>query len=622
MNAPTFEPNGFARERVKSRMLRRAAELWGYVATDMDSFDPLVLLLLEACAVEFEKIEAEISTSRTRLLDRLAQVMHPGLDGAKPAFGIAQVRPAEAYSQVYPTTQLSSKRAVGGRYDGSNAITDPPYFFSPVGSYPIVDGAVRYLATSQVLFRIEEGYQKVPVAQSSLPQPALPYQSLWLGLELADAISSPEGLVFFFGSVMEADQTTWQQALPLSRWRLGDQGLTVKPGRPEDESATISPLEAEFNPVHRLEKQILALYTHQFMTVEAAPSFQSASVQRQAYPLDFTQRFAERDLRGMRDALWWIEVQLPHLTSPDELADLICGINCFPVLNRRLHRLTYRLQPNLNIIPLESDAPFLMVREVRTSEGQRLAPVALDNQSEVNGGTYSIQTAVSRFDNRNARQFLTSLQELVRDESASFAALGEDFLSSIIRELNQTLARLEAKVEQKTVRQDPIPYLVIKPQQPGETVFIEYWTSGGEAANRLPAGSRLSPHTDPSLRKDGACLMTRTGGGRARPNEAQKINQYKRTLLSRTRIVTLEDVRIACLAELGNEVWAVQIERAFRVGSGPFNGFQRCIRVTLTPNPESDLTAQEWTQRTDQLRVNLESQSVGSIPYEIVVTHL
>ena len=46
----------FSRDQVRNRMLRRAAEVWGYSESEIDDFDPIVALLVEACSVEFEKI--------------------------------------------------------------------------------------------------------------------------------------------------------------------------------------------------------------------------------------------------------------------------------------------------------------------------------------------------------------------------------------------------------------------------------------------------------------------------------------------------------------------------------------------------------------------------------------
>ncbi|QDK80695.1 hypothetical protein EXU85_19615 [Spirosoma sp. KCTC 42546] len=609
---------GFARERVKARMLRRAAELWGYAETDLDSFDPLVALLIEACSVEFERVSVAIGNTQTRLLDRLAQLLHPEPDVARPAFGIAQVRSVEPRATVATTTQLCFKRAGVSRTDSTNALEA---FFSPVEAYPIVDGAIRYVATTETVYRVDEPTQKTPVAQRQGAPAILPYQSLWLGLELAEGITSLEGVSFFIDWASETDRVTYQPALRGGSWWLSGQELRVREGFPSRTVPKTSDFlfENEFNSMFKVEKQAVSTFERHFVTVETAPAFKSAGMQQQAYPTPIGQWFPERELRALREPLWWIELRLPHTVSVQALAGMIVGLNCFPVVNRRLHRITYRLQQNLNIIPLETDRCFLAMRDVRTNQNRQLTSIPLGNLSDLAADTYTVQYGVSRFDDRDARQSLTNLQDLLRDESASFAALGEDFLTSVIRELNQALARLEAKVDQKTRKRDSIPYLIIKPKQPGDTVFIEYWTCDGEAANRVPVGSRLSPYADSSVRKDSGFLMTTTIGGRERLKESEKITQYKRALLTRNRIVTLEDVRVVCQAELGHHLQSVRVERAFRIDPQPTNGFQRCIKVSLEPSARSTYSPADWEQQIKLIQNRLESQSVSALPYQVVI---
>ena len=61
-------------------------------------------------------------------------------------------------------------------------------------------------------------------------------------------------------------------------------------------------------------------------------------------------------------------------------------------------------------------------------------------------GTYTLRTGdVERFDSRNAMEYMNYLLELLRDESSAFAALGQDFVASQIKELNQNIAQLEQK---------------------------------------------------------------------------------------------------------------------------------------------------------------------------------
>ncbi|AUD07153.1 type VI secretion system baseplate subunit TssF [Spirosoma pollinicola] len=612
---------GFTRERVKTRMLRRAADLWGYAETDLDSFDPLVALLIEACSVEFERVSVEIGNTQARLLDRLAQVLHPEPDVARPAFGIAQVRPVEPRISLSTTTQLCYKRAATNRADQANATET---YFSPVGTYSVIDGAVRYMATTDTLYRIDEATQKIPIAQRQGTPAVLPYQSIWLGLDLNESLTSLEGVSFFFDWPTEATQVDSHSLLAQSRWFLAGQELQIRAGLPvmTAPQPARSPLESAFDSLNKVEQQAILTYESHFITIETAPTFKSSGLQRQAYPEPVGQWFAERDLRAIRESLWWIELRFPHTVSSQVLAGISVGMNCFPVVNRRLHRITYRLQQNLNIIPLETERCFLAMRDVRTSQNRQLTSIPLGNVSDMTTDTYTVQYGVSRFDDRDARQTLINLQDLLHDESASFAALGEDFLTSVIRELNQALARLEAKVDQKTRNRDTIPYLIIKPKQAGDTVFIEYWTCDGEAANRLPTGSRLTPYSDNSLRKDAGFLMTTTNGGRERLKESEKITQYKRALLTRNRIVTLEDVRAVCLAELGSHLRSVQVERTFRVDPQPQNGFQRCIRVSLEPSATSPYAAADWQQQVRLLQVTLDAQSVAALPYQIVVNSI
>ncbi|MGA0560250.1 type VI secretion system baseplate subunit TssF [Larkinella sp. VNQ87] len=608
----------FARERVKNRMLRRAAELWGYTETDLDSFDPLVALLIEACAVEFERIGVEIGNTQTRLLDRLAQVLHPEPAVARPAFGIAQVRPVEPRASVSPTTQLAYKRTARAETGGST--TNQEIYFSPVGTYPVLDGAVRYIATSETLFGVDENNQKIPLAQRQHAPAIRAHQSLWLGLELDENVPSLTGISFFFDWPTEADRLTCQPLLALSPWQLGSHTLSVQTGLATNDGSSVPLPEQAFNPMHKLEKLAERACDRHFVTIQSAPDFQSVGVQRQPYPTVFGQLFAERDLRTLREPLWWIELQLPHTIGSSALAGVFCGLNGFPVINRRLNRLTYRLQPNLNIIPLETDRCFLAVREVRNSQNRPLTAIPFSNPSELETDTYTVQYGLGRFDDRDARQVLVNLMELLRDESAAFSALGEDFLASAIRELNQALARLEAKVDQKMPKRDAVPYLVIKPKRPGETVFIEYWTCDGETVNRLPVGSRLNPYNDTTLRRDAGFLVSSTLGGRERPGESEKIMHYKQALLTRNRVVTPEDVRTVCRTELGTHLQQVTVERTFRVSTDSTSGFERCLRVRLVPSATSSYTPADWEQQTRLLQLRLEDQSVASLPYQLVVS--
>ena len=65
-------------EVIKNRMIKRAAALWGVPANEIEiSFDPVVTLLLGACASEIEKIHEKINESQARVTEKIIQLMTP-----------------------------------------------------------------------------------------------------------------------------------------------------------------------------------------------------------------------------------------------------------------------------------------------------------------------------------------------------------------------------------------------------------------------------------------------------------------------------------------------------------------------------------------------------------------
>jgi hypothetical protein len=56
------------KERIKDQMVNTAARIWGIEESEIEhNFDPLALLLIEACAAELEKIGHNITESHKSL---------------------------------------------------------------------------------------------------------------------------------------------------------------------------------------------------------------------------------------------------------------------------------------------------------------------------------------------------------------------------------------------------------------------------------------------------------------------------------------------------------------------------------------------------------------------------
>src|SRR5688572_20213062 len=100
-----------SREKIKSRMLKNAVQLWGHQPSDVDSYDPLVGMLMGACATEFEKIYHEIYSSQARLIERLAQLLTPEINkGPEPAHAIMHLKSVEASTVINKESQFYTKK--------------------------------------------------------------------------------------------------------------------------------------------------------------------------------------------------------------------------------------------------------------------------------------------------------------------------------------------------------------------------------------------------------------------------------------------------------------------------------------------------------------------------------
>ena len=609
-------PADFSKASIKSRLTRQAAELWGYHEADLDGFDPLVQLLLEACAVEFEKVGSELRHTQHLLLERLATILNPDVVAApSPAHAVAQATPptrGEDVTELPSDAQFAFTLAAAGR-----PTVGQPIFFSPLQTTRLVNGGVRCLATEANVWQILPTGQKRLLADTATPLPPT-HRRLWIGVELSAQSAALDDLVFYFDWLNEPRRMAYAAFLPGEQWLLGEQQLTASLTQIGAESGVNSrPLHEEYNFLRRLEGNVHALYAPNFVHL-TGPAGALAAYPRCPYPSEIAASFDPAVLRSLVQPLVWLEVRFADALPPEAFDQIVCALNCFPVINRRLHKSLFRLRPALNLFPLTSEEPFLAMRDVYSLSNVVYRSTTLSDLIDSATDTYTLRThGVGRFDSRTGREALRELLDLLRDESRAFAAAGTDFIGSILREIDQNLARLEERLDRNTEVEQPVPYLLLRPQDVNDSVYVEYWSSNGEAGNRLPAGSRLQLQDGPPL--DEVRLLTTTSGGRERPSAEERTHALRRNLLTRNRLVTQADITAACWAELGAHLAAVYVEKGFQNGATPTAGFVRCIRVSLTPKDPSHLTAPEWERAAQTLRVTLAGQSAMNLPYEVVV---
>jgi hypothetical protein len=592
-----FHPDSFQKDQIMRRLRSKAIELWGLQEADIDNLDPVVDLLLGACAVEFERTAHEINTSQARVLERLAQLMVPEVfTNARPAHAVMHAKAETPVTVLKVEDQFSVEKEILQ----NNKNTKVSIVFSPATDCKVFDASVACQADGSKIVFYENPGGKAESIHAAGKQ-TLPPNQMWVGIRLNKRINNLKGMSFFFDWKNEPQKVKYLSLLSLSQWSAGEEAWKMVAGLETKNKAGFT----EFDAITELENHVLQVYQHHFLTIAGDTSSPKCSM----YPPEFEKVFSGDGLKKLKEELLWVRVRLPEGISLQAVTEMYCMNNCLPVLNRQMHlnNRPYALSAKLNIIPLQTEDHFLSIRRVH-SDMREYRSVSLQKVREVEDGSYSVrQGGVARFDQRNAVTMLNYLYEMMRDESAAFSAFGNYALNAEIKNLDQNLTRLQMHFLQKVSEQSLRTHLLLHTKAP-EDVWIEFWSTQGKLANHIPSGKRLTLISQANVKRESLMLMNASSGGREPMNESEKLHAYKYSLLTRSRIVTEEDIKAACFAELGDKIEGVEIRKGCKKDLTSLKGFVRTLDVVLTPARDFDEI--DWHAACNELQAFLERKKM------------
>ncbi len=370
------------------------------------------------------------------------------------------------------------------------------------------------------------------------------------------------------------------------------------------------------------KKNILAYYNKKFITI-TDPGFSVNPKSLCTYPGFFTQVFADSVLQKLTRKLLWLKIVFPTNIQQELLNEITIKPNAFPVMNVRKNELRYRLRSGRNIIPLPGTANESFLSLHSLSDGTmayRATPFRKSSDEEV--GTYTVRTGgIERFDSRNGKEMINYLLELLRSESAAFSAFGHDFIASTLKEMNQFIALMEQKTNTTLTTANEIPsYVIVKPAENRDLMYLEYWTTNMEMANNIRSGTRLQQANGIAVKQDSLILLSASLGGKDKLKAEEKLYAFKYGLMTRDRIVTVEDIKSFCFYELGTKLNNVSVKKGFQISDNPQEGIKKTIDVVLTPSPSKITDAQEWELSCDLLKSKLQIRSGMSNNYRIIST--
>ncbi len=612
-----------SREEIKSRMLKSAAKLWGFQDSEMDAFDPLVSLLIGSCATEFEKIDHEIHASHARVLGRLAQLMTPDVStGPQPSYSISQMRSVEPSSIIGRNISLNFKKQLPKRSQEDRKKFKEVHF-TPTSNFQIYDGAITAIAANHRIYLAENALHREAIAETIMGE-QIGALNLWIGLDLNKEIESLENLSLYFDWPNDPNRSLYYQLLPYVKAFIGTHEISMQSGFPKiklnEKEVEIEKLYKAYDIAKKTEDQVDSLFQHHYIHFDGSEEKFVWQNHLKSYPEEFQKSFDEGDLGDLKDPVLWIKLVFPQSFPVEALDNVYCGINCVPIINRRLNKLIHSLKQDINIVPLDSESLFFNVSLVQDSNGNTYREASpLTRLVHYKSLTYSLrQGNIGRYDERNASEMTNYLHDLLRDESASFSALNRDWLDLEVKEMKQILARIEQKLSESG-RKESSAYLIVKPKEKGDSAYVNFWTTDGEFANNIAVGTRLDLDSGIDVDKKDIIIIKNTKGGRSKLNASESLFAYKEAVLTRGRVVTAEDIKTVCFAKLGNQIRKVEITKGISIGQEKTSGLVRTIEILLYPSQQSKILEEEWEEICINLKSNLEQQSTLTYPFRLKV---
>lgn len=611
-------------ERIRDRILRKAAQIWGYTDSDLEtSFDPVVGLLLKACASELEKLSVELDNSRSRVIERLLEIMTPeSKTGVVPSRSVMYAAPAENNFVISTEHQFLCRKTIQNIYDPLRPDVKELYFGTTL-PFTLAKAELEYLMYDNALYSLKRVIHKDPVAKSSR---YLPAGTLWLGLKIPKETDTLKKLMFFTDIRNVSQREMFYNYLKQAKIFIKDKEIPFREGYniPNYTIDIDAVVNKNYNRINQIYTDVNNYYFDKFFHLAEDVKITGEVLET---PEELIKVFEPEDekIKSITEVLW-LKIQFPEVVIGEVLENVMFYINAIPVVNKKFNSTAQKVDPFINYVPLSSNDIFLDLDTISDSRGHIYHLKEFSEGNLENGDATLRHTGVTRFDERNASELIQYLIELLKDESASFTAIGSDNLRINLMEFNQKIADLEQHIKEKKFTKTNFPYVIIKPknsiEKAGNDGFvITYWTTGGEDANDLKTGTRLQAISNSDFADNSVMLLNASVGGKSRMSQREKITSYREALLTRGRAVTFADVKTLCQNHFKYSIKNVEIKKGTKIDSSTNNGFVRTIDIFLERNDQAEYQVSdfEWQYLCDNFLYKLEHTSSNVYPYRLIV---
>ena len=610
-----------SKDKIKDRLIRRAAEMWGVDEMEIEySFDPIISLIFDACAYEFETIGNAIKTSRRRITERLVDLMTPEVSVlAKPAHAVMHAIPLDSSLEINENTYFYHRQRLP-LFQRNRQGDFKDFHFAPAGKFRLNDCELAYTIFPNRIVSYQNGRSEELVGKEGFVNNA-GVSSMYLGIKPGSGVNTIENLLCYFDLLNFDHKEVFLNHIRIAQWSLNDTPLQVEAGYAlNTENYKIYSEYAEQNIQSKIqfyEQHIQSYYENHFYTITDPISVKE---HQKTYPDVLENQLTDSAKDILKEELIWIKISFSSMASSDMIDNLHCHINCFPVINKRVHQKTRRLQPYFNIMPLETGtgAYFVDIETVEDSEGNSFYR---SEENEEGPKAYLRFGGVSRFDERDASEVIDYLVDLLKEDSVAFHGIGDDFIDTNVREMKQIIARIEQRMEQREFTKGKIPYLIINNKTSIKTsansLFTSYWTTDGASANKIKPFVRLQQVSGTAFRPDSLLLVTGSIGGTDEPTASEKIFMYRENIVSKGKIVTQQDIVNFAYTHYKHSIETVDVKKGVMVHPEEGIGYTPTTDIHITRSAASDYSEEDWKHLKKDFLITLRNRSANVLPFRV-----
>ncbi|MCV9926908.1 type VI secretion system baseplate subunit TssF [Flavobacterium sp. LS1R49] len=607
-------------ERIKDRVLKRAARSWGFSDIEMEtSFDPVVSMMLNALSYELEKVAHELEDSKTRVVERVLEIMFPEVTaGAKPARAILHAMPIDNNLKVSLYNQMTVNRRIHNIYNPLAPITKE-ITLSPTLEVKLSSCEVKYIAYERNLYEVSNLFYKDTVRDY---RQTLPSGEVFLGIELNNASTLElEDLMLYIDIKNTHQKEMFHYYLKQMKCFHDDTEIKIEEGYnvPVNNLEIESIINRNYTHLTEIMHEVNEFYFDNFYTLKGKLKHKPISEYSAEY------KCFEEVTNNNGNPIIWIKMVFLESLIPQIIDNVSFTANCFPAINKRRHTISKTLGGFLSYVALDTGNNIYLDVDSVIDAYNNHYEIKEFKDGVIEEGNAVLRTGgVSRFDSRSASELLQNVLDLLKDESSSFAGLGKDFMNSSLVEINQLLASVEQQAKEKSFSKNNDPYLMIKPkadESTGKSFAINYWSTCAEEGNDIKAGTVLESKDDLFFISKTVTLMTNTVGGINKQNNKDRILAYRNALLTRGRIVTFADIKAFGFNHFKSCITDVKIEKGTRKEISVKAGFSRTVDIHIKINAaeKEHLSVTEWDYLCESFMKYLKNRSSNVFPYRLFI---